>query len=456
MSKHLLIVDDDSHMRSILKESFASNGYDIKVAKEGQSALKVLDLEQINLVVTDLMMPKMDGMELMRAAIKKHPDVGFLFITAYGTIETAVEALKTGAFDFISKPFSISQLETRVDRFFEYEHLKSENKELRKKLSTSQRFDRIVGQSDTMLKVLQQIDIVAKSDAPVFIQAESGTGKELIARSIHENSNRLEKPFVTVNCSAIPESLVESTLFGHEKGAFTNAVKAHWGLFEEAHEGTLLLDEISDMPVNLQAKLLRVLQENTLTRVGSAKEIKIDVRVITTTNRNIDDMIQDETFRSDLYYRLNVFPIHLPPVRARRDDIPRLLKHFIEKFRTKYNSDTKKVDEQTMDMLMDYDWPGNVREIENLVERAILYSGDEHLLKKEHFSLRPIRTHQVTNESDIQEFTSIEEMEKSLIYKTLEKTGYNRTKAADILGITTRTLRNKLNQYEADQQQSSA
>ncbi|MCF7801456.1 MAG: sigma-54 dependent transcriptional regulator [Candidatus Marinimicrobia bacterium] len=437
-------------MRAILSESLQAMGYETQEAKDGVHAMEILETQTFDLVVTDLKMPRMDGVELMSTTLKKYPNTGFLIMTAYGTIETAVDALQTGAFDFLTKPFSISQFGTRVKRFFEFTDLQQVNQGLRRKINSLQRSKKIIGQSPAFLKILEQIDVVAKSDVPVLIQGESGTGKELVASSIHESSARADKPFLKINCSAIPETLVESILFGHEKGAFTNAVSTRQGLFEEANDGTLLLDEISEMPIHLQAKLLRVLQEQTLTRVGSSKETSVDVRIIATTNRNIEELIAEGGFRSDLYYRLNVFPITIPPIRERRDDIQLLVRHFLEIFRKKYKFEGKEVSEKSWEIILEYDWPGNVREIENLVERAFLYSGNDTQLKTSHFHFQPIQSNPKPNGQLEIGAVSMADVEKHVIFKTLELCEDNRTKTADILGITSRTLRNKLSQYKLD------
>ena len=450
MSKRILLVEDENQMRAILSESLQAMGYDTQEAKDGVHATEILETQTFDLVITDLKMPRMDGLALMSTTLKKFPNMGFLIITAYGTIESAVDALQSGAFDFLTKPFSISQLGTRVQRFFEFTDLKQANQGLRRKITSLQRSRKIVGQSPNLVHVLEQIDMVAKSDAPVLVQGESGTGKELVANSIHESSDRADKPYLKINCSAIPETLVESILFGHEKGAFTNAVTTRQGLFEEANNGTLLLDEISEMPIQLQAKLLRVLQEHTLTRVGSSKEISVDVRIITTTNRNIETLIAEGGFRSDLYYRLNVFPITIPPIRERREDIQLLVKHFLGTFRKKYGFEEKEISPEAWEAILKYDWPGNVREIENLLERAILYSGSETQLKTSHFHFQPRHSDPKSNGVLEVGSVSMEEVEKHVIFKTLEQCDNNRTRAAEILGITSRTLRNKLSQYKMD------
>lgn len=449
--KRILVVDDDHSIRTVLKEALIDDGYEVNIAADGEKALAFAAEERFDLVIADLVMPRLNGIELMERIREENPGIGFLIITAFGSIEKAVEAMHKGAFDFITKPFSIGHIRSRLQRFFEFQGLQEENIQLRKKLSQSREFTRIVGDSSAMRMVMNQIEVVAQSDAPVFIQGESGTGKELIAQAIHESSNRARQKFIKVNCAAIPETLFESTLFGHEKGAFTNAIKTTKGLFEEAAGGTFLLDEISEMPIGMQAKLLRVLQENKVTRVGSAREIDIDVRIIATTNRNILKRVEENKFRSDLYFRLNVFPIKVPPLRSRVEDIPLLLDHFLRKFQSKYGYEKKFVEPRTMEALTRQEWPGNVRQLENLVERAILYSGKEEALTLEHFSME--------NESlplDVNLFDgrilTIADMEKKLIFAALEKTQNNRTKAAEILGISVRTLRNKLHLYEDEEQ----
>ncbi|MFH1852285.1 MAG: sigma-54 dependent transcriptional regulator [Candidatus Neomarinimicrobiota bacterium] len=447
--KNLLIVDDDYSLRTVLQEALKNSGYNTLGAKDGQAALKVLEAERIDMVISDLMMPNLNGLELLSLVREKYPDIGFLIITAYGTIEKAVEAMKIGAFDFITKPFSISQIESRASRFFEFISLKKENKNLKRQLSYNQKYNKLIGQCPPMQNVFRLIDVVADSDAAVFIQGESGTGKELIAQAIHDNSSRSEKAFIKINCSAIPETLFESSLFGHEKGAFTNAIKMHKGFFEEANGGTLLLDEISEIPITMQAKLLRVLQENTINRVGSSTEIPVDVRVIATSNRKLDQMIHDDKFREDLFFRLNVFPIKLPPLRERSDDIPLLIDHFVKILSKKYGHKVKNVSQDVVQELMLHKWPGNVRELENLVERAILFSGSEETITREHFAFDTDHVKPESVEEAPPPLSSLSAMEKKMIKVALQETKNNRTRAAQILGISVRTLRNKLNLYES-------
>ncbi|HDR04902.1 MAG TPA: sigma-54-dependent Fis family transcriptional regulator [Candidatus Marinimicrobia bacterium] len=452
MSKHrILIVDDDASIRSVLREALSGN-YQITLAKDGFEALAILEKEPIELVITDLMMPGMTGLEMMQKVKQSQPGLGFLVITAYGTIETAVNALKQGAFDFITKPFSISQLESRINRCFEIENLIEENRELKRQLKTGMSTKSLIGNSPAMERLWQQIMIVAKSDAPVLIEGESGTGKELVAQAIHDNSSRDKQAFLKINCSAIPETLFESTLFGHEKGAYTSATKMNKGFFEEAHLGTFLLDEITEMPLAMQAKLLRVLQEGKIMRVGSSQEISVDVRIIATTNRNLKKMVEENGFRQDLFYRLNVFPITVSALRDRIEDIPVLAVHFLERFKSKYGYERKEFNHDVIEFLSAQKWEGNVRQLENAVERAILYSQDAEILTLEHFSAchQPHTAAPKTNSNSQNEsipLTTIAEMEKNMIYRALEETANNRTKAADILGISVRTLRNKLNEY---------
>ncbi len=448
--KTLLIVDDDYSLRTVLLEALKSSGFNTLGAKDGKVALKVMETEKVDMVISDLMMPNMNGLELLGIIREKYPDVGFLIITAYGTIEKAVEAMKNGAFDFITKPFSISQIESRANRFFEFISLKQENIFLKRQLSYTQKYKQLIGQGHAMQNVFHLIDVVAGSDATVFINGESGTGKELVAQAIHENSNRAEKPFIKINCSAIPETLFESSLFGHEKGAFTNAIKLHKGFFEEANGGTLLLDEISEIPMTMQAKLLRVLQENTITRVGSSTEISIDVRIITTSNRNLNELISKKEFREDLFFRLNVFPINVPPLRTRREDIPLLVDHFVKVFSKKYGQKKKSISQEVSQDLMQYKWQGNVRELENLVERAILFSSTSDVLTRDHFAIDPLTENEDPGLTESLVLTSLSEMEKKMIQIALKETKNNRTQAAKILGISVRTLRNKLNLYQSE------
>ncbi|MCD6100878.1 MAG: sigma-54-dependent Fis family transcriptional regulator [Candidatus Marinimicrobia bacterium] len=446
--KKLLVVEDDYSMRTILKEALVEAGYDVSDAKDGKDALEMLGESEYDLVITDLMMPRVDGMKLLEIVKTKYPGVGVFIITAYGTVERAVEALQKGAYDFITKPFSISHLKTRIENYFSYMYLKDENKELKRRLEKETKYRQIVGKSEMIKKILEQIDIVARTDLPVLIVGESGTGKELIAEAIHYNSDRNDGPFIRVNCSAIPETLFESTLFGHEKGAFTNAMRTFKGMFEEANGGTFLLDEISEIPITMQAKLLRVLQEGKITRVGSTREIPIDVRIVATTNQDMRQLVKKGKFREDLFFRLNVFPIHVPPLRERIEDVPLLVEHFMKKYCEKYNSRIEKeIDDDALEFLMRYDWPGNIRQLENVIKRAILLSAEESVIKRKHFHIELDEIDRKQTK-DFDFVMSIAEMERKLIFTALRKTKNNRTHAAKLLGISVRTLRNKLNEYK--------
>lgn len=447
--QEILVVDDDQHLRMVLHQTLEASGYLVQIAESGEEALSVLKERPVDLIVTDLMMPGIKGTELIKKAREIYPELGAIVITAYGTIERAVEAMQNGAFDFITKPFSISQIESRVQRYFEYQKLRKENQTLKQKIQKYQIDTKIIGESHAIKEVLNYIDIAANSDATVFIRGESGTGKELVAQAIHDRSNRADKPFRKINCAAIPETLFESTLFGHEKGSFSGAYRQQKGIFEESNEGTILLDEISEIPYALQAKLLRVLQEMKVTRVGSTVEIPVDVRVIATTNRDIDELINSSKFREDLFFRLNVFPITIPPLRERKEDIPLLIDHFLESFKAKYHYQKKKLDPGLMQKILNYDWPGNVRQLKHMIERALLFSGKEEVITEKHFRFEEEGNRNGSKSQTIpDEVIPLAEMERRMIFAALRKTDNHRTKAAELLGITVRTLRNKLNEYE--------
>ena len=447
--KKILIVDDDRSIRHILKEALARDDYHTEIMQDAESALKAINKNSVDLIITDLMMPGMTGLEMMEKVKEDRPEIGFIFMTAFGTVDVAVDALKKGAFDFIAKPFSIAQIEAQINKFFDFSNLVDENKSLKKRLKSGIKDKKLIGESSAMKDIKNQIEMVAYSDAPVFLMGESGTGKELIAESIHKNSERSQKPYLKVNCAAIPKDLIESTLFGHEKGAFTGALKQHKGLFEESNSGTLLLDEISEMPLPMQTKLLRILQEGTLNRVGSNKEIKVDVRIVATSNRKIHDEIENGNFRQDLFYRLNVFPINIPPLRERKEDIHLLLNFFLDDIFKKYDENEKKLNQSALDKLLLYPWPGNIRELRNIIERAFLLSRNDDEIDSKHFMLEPTNPAPVISTSSLQPKT-IAEMEKELIYSALERLGDNRNKAAEELGITVRTLRNKLHHYHEE------
>jgi len=448
--KRILVVDDEEVIRELLNEALQRKGYDIDTSENGKEALVKLNEQEYDLLITDIRLPDVSGMKILSKAHAKHPDLGIIMITAYGSIKNAVKAMKQGAFDYITKPFGLDEMEMVVEKYFQFQSLKDENQYLRSELDRKFNFENIVGKSEPMRRVYEAIRMVAKSKATVLIQGASGTGKELVARAIHYNSDRKHNAFVTTNCAALPEGLVESELFGHEKGAFTGAYKTTKGRFEMANGGTLLLDEVSEISMGLQAKLLRVLQEREIERVGGGKPISVDVRIIATTNRDLQKEVEEGRFREDLYYRLNVVPIHLPVIAERREDIPLLIQHFVRRYSEENGLKAKNVSEKAMIHFSQRDWPGNVREIENCVERAVVMCGpDVDTLDIHHFSLHdkliPDDRFQTTGSS-----TTLRDAEKNLILSTLSTNENNRTKTAEILGISVRTLRNKLNEYRKE------
>lgn len=420
--KRILIVDDDLQMRIALKEAINRLGYDADTATDGRDALKRLNNTNYALIITDMKMPGMDGLSFLKEA-RKRWNIPVLVITGFGTVENAVETMKEGATDYLMKPFSFDAIGKAVESI----------------ISRIQHEREIITEDPEMKKIISLAGNIAGSDITVLITGESGTGKELLARYIHRASRRKEAPFIAVNCAAIPDNLLESELFGHEKGAFTGAVDKKAGKFELANGGTLLLDEIGEMPLILQAKLLRVLQEREVDRIGGKKPIPIDVRIIATTNRDLKKECGEGRFREDLYYRLNVFPIRIPPLRERKKDISALAWHFIKKFSALSGKNITGLSEEALEALLNRPWRGNVRELENVIQRATLISSGD-LIKPEDLMFDDINTPQNTGR--------IREMEKDLILRTLEQVEGNKTRAAKILGVSVRTIRNKLNEYK--------
>jgi DNA-binding NtrC family response regulator len=373
--KNILIVDDDSIIRETIREALAGRAeFSVTAARDGSDAVEKLNNTFYDLVLTDMKMPGLNGIELLEKIGERMPEATVVVMTAFGTIETAVSAMKKGAFDYLTKPFSIDELEVVIDKALKHRRIVQENRYLRDEISFEYNFGNIVGTSSVMAEVYEIIAKVAASDATVLIHGESGTGKELVARAIHYNSRRKDGPFIKLNCAAISSGLLESELFGHEKGAFTNAINRKPGRFELADGGTLLLDEVSEMEFALQSKLLLVLKEGEFDRVGGVQTVKTDVRIISTTNRDLPHEIKEKTFREDLYYRLNVIPVHLPPLRSRKEDLPLLVEHFLQKYNKKNGRVISGVTADAMALLSGYDWPGNVRELENAMERAVVLS----------------------------------------------------------------------------------
>ncbi|MGQ9532166.1 MAG: sigma-54-dependent transcriptional regulator [Desulfotomaculales bacterium] len=438
MAAKIVIIDDEEHMCWALERAMRQEGYQAFTATSGRKGLELVRREAPSLVILDLKMPEMDGLEVLRRLRKMNPKLPVIMITAYGTIQTAIEAMKLGAVDYITKPFDLDELKIVVRKALELSHLITEVAFLRAELAA--RYDRMVGESPAMQEVRRLIARVAGTDATVLITGESGTGKEVAALAIHQNSPRAKGPFIVVNCAALPEPLLESELFGHEKGAFTGAVARKQGRFELADGGTIFLDEIGEMPPAMQVKLLRVLQEKSFERVGGTETIKVDVRVIAATNRDLKAAIQEGKFREDLYYRLNVVPIRMPALRERKEDIPLLVEYFLQKFRPRYQAHT--ISPAAMELLRRYHWPGNIRELQNVIERAmIICQGEEilpeHLPPEIQAAPRPAGG-LIVDFPD--EGINLEQLEKELIIKALEKTGGNQTRAAQLLGITRSTL----------------
>lgn len=442
--KRILVVDDNELFRDSIVETLHRLGFSIDAAQDGPTALKKIEASQYDLVISDMKMPGMSGIELLENIKTKHPDIPFLIITAYGAIETAVDAMKKGAYDFLQKSDSlIRELELTVERTLKYQSLINENKNLRSALN--KQFD-FIGNNYAMNDIRSMISSVAESRSTVLITGESGTGKELIARAIHFQSKRNAGPFVKVNCAALPEGLIESELFGHEKGAFTGAIKQKKGMFEAASGGSLLLDEIGEMAMIAQAKLLRVLQEKEVHKVGGDDPIEVDVRIIATTNRNLESQVDQGLFREDLFYRLNVFHIHLPPLRERKDDIIQIAEHFVNRFNDENGFSVEGFEENCIPMMKGYDWPGNIRELENAIERAVVLTKSGRI-RTDVFKFKN-NSERHSNDKAIQPGLTVAEVEKQLILKTLDYCNQNRTRAAELLGISIRTLRNKLNEYE--------
>lgn len=446
-SKRILIVDDEPSMRMAISESLESCGYLTETAIDGAEALRKFERGVWDLVVTDVRMPGISGLEVLKEVRKQAPETPVILITAYGTVNTAVEAMKSGATDFIMKPFSLEDLEAAVRKIFVVHPSRMEAKG-----GTNYLPYQIVTENEQMMKLLRLLSRIAKSKATVLIQGESGTGKELVARYICAHSDRCDQPFVAVNCAAIPPNLLESEMFGYEKGAFTGATQRRIGKFELANTGTLFLDEISEMDIQLQAKLLRAIQESEIDRVGGRTPVPIDVRILATTNASLRQAIVEKRFREDLYYRLNVITVKIPPLRERRDDIRLLAIHFLDKYCRVNNRPRPQIATETIRRLENYDWPGNVRQLENIIEGALLVC-DGNTLLPEHLLLDdPDRHERMAGEPGGLQFpahrvVSIPELEQAAIFHALAFTKGNKELAARLLGISIRTLRNKLREY---------
>jgi DNA-binding NtrC family response regulator len=446
----ILVIDDEPMISGMLYEALQKKSYDVCVADSGQEGLHQIKSNEYDLIITDVYLGDINGIDILKTAKQIEPDTGVIVITGHGSVESAVEAMRVGAYDYLTKGFSIDEIELTVEKFFKYQKLVKENQLLRSELSSRYGISNIIGNSRPMQRIFETVEMVAPTNSTVLIQGPSGTGKELIAKAIHQCSHRSAGPFIKTNCAAIPESLVESELFGHEKGAFTGALRTTKGRFELADGGTLLLDEISEIRPNLQAKLLRVLQEKEFEKVGNPETVKVDVRIIATTNRDLKSEIDSGNFREDLYYRLNVVPIMLPALRERKEDIPLLVDHFIEKSSKENMKRVDGIQDEVVKLMMQYNWPGNVRELENTMERAVVMCRDGRIsLKNLMLGLDHDFTNGVLQPSEISfpDNMTLRDIEKAVIQKTLEDVSGNRTRTAEKLGITARTLRNKLREY---------
>ncbi len=448
----ILVIDDDVKMLELLKKVLSKRGYVVDISPKPKEALERFTRDGFDIVVTDINMPEMGGLEILKQVKSTAPDTIVIMITAFATVSSAVESMKLGAYDYIIKPFNMEEFVLIIDRASEQILLKKEVELLRKEVQQRYSFGNIIGKSPQMQKVFQLIKQVANTSSNVIIYGKSGTGKELVAKAIHYNSPRKDKPFIAVNCSAIPESLLESELFGHEKGAFTGAVSSRKGLFEEANGGTIFLDEVGDMSLAMQAKLLRVIEDKEIRAVGSDKPRKIDVRIIAATHKDLEKAVKEGTFREDLFYRLNVIPIYLPELRERVEDIPLLVEYFLKKYGEEAGRPNIRISREALACMMKYSWPGNVRELENLIERLVVLSpGDEITVNDLPEYIRVCKAETLVEELTLGERITLEELEKRYILKVLRETGWHKSNAAKILGIDRRTLYRKIEEYKLEE-----
>jgi two-component system, NtrC family, response regulator AtoC len=445
----ILIVDDDARMRELVSKVLAREGYSVRPLPRGQDVLQALEEGPADLIISDIRMPEMDGLTLLQEVKRVAPETSMLLMTAFGSIDTAVHAIKAGAYDYLTKPFEMDEIIVVVRRVMEERCLRAEVRALREEVRTKYNFSNILGKSKPMLDLFALIQKVAGSRSTVLIQGKSGTGKELVAKALHYNSPRRERPLVTVNCSAIPKDLLESELFGHVKGAFTGAIANKRGLFEEADSGSLFLDEIGELSPELQVKLLRVIQEREIKRVGDTRTVSVNVRLIAATNRDLAQAVKEGIFREDLYYRLNVIPIVLPDLQDRAEDIPLLVTHFLLKYAKEADPPIEGISKEAMRLLLEYDWPGNVRELENVIERAVILGHGPQLMPEDlPAHLRAHQT-QVPHQSKAvsPHRPTLEELERDYIATILRETHWHQMQAARILGIDRRTLYRKIRTY---------
>jgi two-component system NtrC family response regulator len=456
--RRILVVDDDESLRRVTQVQLQQSGYDVTTASEGNEALGVLERFPADLVITDLKMPGMSGLELLTKVRRDYPEIVIIMVTAFGTIENAVEAMRAGAYDYITKPVQVEELRMTVSRALEHLELQQEVRNLRSSLDKKYGFENILGRSNVLLSVLDMASRAAQTSSTVLVRGETGTGKELLAKAIHFNSPRKDRPFVTINCGAIPKDLLESELFGHVKGSFTGAVGHKKGKAEAADGGTLFLDEIGELPAELQVKLLRLLQQGEVEKVGATETTHVDVRIIAATNRNLQAMIEDGAFRDDLYYRLAVIPLELPPLRERPDDVPELAEFFFVRAKEKHGRQDLSLPPALLPYFCGYRWPGNVRELENVIERmVVLCRGAEITLNDLPESLRRERpTLEVLHLDLPPQGISLEAVEKELILRALQKSDWNQTRAARYLDLSRKTLIYRMEKFNIRSDRESA
>lgn len=445
----ILVVDDEMLIRNFLAETLRRKGIEVETAENGKKALQLLKDFAFDMVITDLKLPDITGLEILSKTKEISPNTVVILITAFGSIENTVEAMRRGAYNYIQKPFSAEAIEAVIEKANEHLSLVEENQYLRSQVSSGggTTKKRVIGDSPLMKQILADVAQIAKSNASVFITGESGTGKEVIANTIHSSSPRSQKPFIKVNCAAVPDTLIESEFFGHERGAFTGANNKRLGRFELADGGSLLLDEVTEIPLSLQTKLLRVTQEQEFERVGGSKPISVDVRLISTSNRDVKEAVATKILRADLYYRLNVVPIHLPPLRDRQEDIIPLAEYFLENF---CPGKPKKITPEAKKKLLGYSWPGNIRELANIIERAVVLDKSPQI-SAEHLYLDPVVMAADTSKTNVLPVgITLQELEKKLIIETLQQQQNDHAKAAEILGVTTRVLKSKLQLHNLD------
>ncbi|HVY28630.1 MAG TPA: sigma-54 dependent transcriptional regulator [Polyangiaceae bacterium] len=449
--RRVLVVDDEENLRVVLRTLLRRHGYEVETASSGEEGLAMVDSFGPDVVLTDVRMPKMGGLDLLSTLKAKGNEATVIVMSAYGNMDLALDAMKAGAYDYVQKPFKPDEVVLALRKAEERELLRRENRALRDEIRKEHRFEDILAKSARMQEIFRTISKIAEYKTTVLVTGESGVGKELVARAIHRRSTRRGGPFVAVNCGAIPENLLESELFGHKKGAFTDAVNDRRGLFEEATNGTLFLDEIGELPLGLQVKLLRVLEDEKIRRLGETRDVQVDVRIITATHRDLHNETKAGRFREDLFYRLNVLPIHCPPLRERRDDIPLLIDHFVAKNNTRLGTSIRGLDTETRRLLYEYAWPGNVRELENTIERAMVLAEGEQIIAADlperiREARDPVQVQLASGELSVKKTTRI--IEEILIRRALQKTKGNRTRAAEVLEISHRALLYKIKDYQ--------